>query len=449
MTGFIHCRLNALRIGGRNLSPTPNSAAESANDWEEVDDVFSAPERHREQVIVDAIIDATIYEERDREKLRSDPLVRLLISNRPGKYDFVIVSAMGVITEGKKGLELQNAFNRLKEKRGVDVIRADTATARSFEYNASRIEEAIEAAVAMSKPFGLLGYSQGCANVLMAESMLLSGSPKQQSYLSKANGGLVCRQLLFSAANGSFHGPAMEKKIQRLIVMCEEFFKYQQGYVSRAFSSFILDALNSLLDSSQFHKTIGGAQSFLSDGCRAFWREAQHLDHVPTCTLKGVLEKHTTPESLDMISNLLTKQSGSALHDSQVHVFDAVGYPVYHHNRNGRVLKKCAVGESAIQRTHHWSPLSDEVEFVRTSKDYDLASFDCAKDRHVFPWVDVNARFGFIQYLNEDEVDDATTVRITQTPEVHPNKWKNGNHGEWVGTSSVSVLTPQHGPQTP
>ncbi|GAX28047.1 hypothetical protein FisN_2Hh135 [Fistulifera solaris] len=433
--------LNALRIGGRNLSPTQPPVAESANDWEQVDDVFMAPERHREQVIVDAIIDATIYEEKDREKLRSDPLVRLLIPNRPGKYNFVIVSAMGVITEGKKGLELQNAFHRLKEKRGVEVIRADTATARSFEYNASRIEEAIEAAVAMKKPFGLLGYSQGCANVLMAESMLYSGSPKQQSYLSRTNGGLVCRQLLFSAANGSFHGPAMEKKIQRLIVMCEDFFKYQQGYVSRALSSFILDALNSLLDSSQFHKAIGGAQSFLADGCRAFWREAQHLDDVPTCTLKGVLEKHTTPESLEMISNLLTKQSGSALHDSQVHVFDAVGYPVYHHNRNGRVLKKCAVGEGAIQRTHHWSPLSDEVEFVRTSKDYDLASFDCAKDRHVFPWVDVNARFGFIQYMKEGETDE-TTIRMNQTVEVHPNKLKNG--GQLTG--SVHVSSP---PMTP
>ena len=27
-----------------------------------------------------------------------------------------------------------------------------------------------------------------------------------------------------------------------------------------------------------------------------------------------------------------------------------------------------------------------------------MASFDCAKDRHLFPWVDVNVRFGFIKY---------------------------------------------------
>jgi hypothetical protein len=178
----------------------------------------------------------------------------------------------------------------------------------------------------------------------------------------------------------------------------EDFFKSQAGYFSRAFSTTVLESLNSILDSAHFHKIMGGAQSFLEDGCRTFWREAQHLSYVPTCTLRGVLEEHTTPECLEMLSNLLTKQSGSPLHDSQVHVFDAVGYPVYHHNRNGRVLKKCNVGAGAIQRTHHWSPLFDEVDFVTTSKDIELASFDCAKDRHIFPWVDVNVRFGFINY---------------------------------------------------
>jgi hypothetical protein len=153
---------------------------------------------------------------------------------------------------------------------------------------------------------------------------------------------------------------------------------------------------------------MGGAQSFLPEGCRFFWREGQHLGHVPTCTLRGVMEDHTTPECLEMISHLLTKQSGSPLHDSQVHVFDAVGHPVYHHNRNGRILKAVDVGAGAIQRTHHWSPLSDEVEFVRTAKDVEMASFDCAKDRHVFPWVDVNVRFGFIRYASEEDDGQAT-----------------------------------------
>jgi len=159
------------------------------------------------------------------------------------------------------------------------------------------------------------------------------------------------------------------------------------------------------MDSAPFHKFIGGAQSLLPDGCRAFWREAQHLEFVPTCTLRGVLEDHTTPESLEMISHLLTKQSGSGLHDSQVHVFDAVGHPVYTKNRNGRILKSCDMGGS-IQRTHHWSPLDKEVEFVRTKKDLRRKVFDCAKDRHVFPWVDVNARFGFVKYVEGNETEE-------------------------------------------
>lgn len=361
-----------------------------------VDRIFLEPEKHSEQAIVEAIIDAVIYDQKDRERLKLDPLVRLLIPNPPGHYDFSVVTAMGVITDGKQGKELQSALERLERQRGVKTIRADTATARSLEYNASKIIEAIEVARGLNVPYGLLGYSQGCANALMAETLLYSGTPEQQREVGD-NAGLVSRQLLFSAANASLHAPAMDKKIQRLIVQAEEFFKYQQGYFSRALQSAFLEALTSGLDSPDFHKAMGGAQSFLSDGCRAFWREAQHLAHVPTCTIRGVLEEHTTPEALEMLTNQLTKQSGSALHDSQVHVFDAVGHPVYHKNRNGTILEKCDVGASAIQRTHHWSPLTEEVEFITTARDKQMASFDCAKDRHVFPWVEVNARFGFIR----------------------------------------------------
>lgn len=139
------------------------------------DNLFSNPELVKEQVLVDAIIDAIFYYEADRERIRQDPLVRLLISNPPGNYHFTIVTAMGVITEGKKGLELEAAFRRIKEKRDVIVIRADTGTARSYDYNAAKIEVAIESAVKLKRPYGLLGYSQGCANALQTESLLLSG----------------------------------------------------------------------------------------------------------------------------------------------------------------------------------------------------------------------------------------------------------------------------------
>lgn len=57
----------------------------------------------------------------------------------------------------------------------------------------------------------------------------------------------------------------------------------------------------------------------------------------------------------------------------------------------------------AVQKTHHWSPLNEEVKFVSTQKDSEFGIFLCAKDRHVFPWVDVNVRFGFIEYENNEE----------------------------------------------
>ena len=136
---------------------------------------FSKADDHKEQDLIDGIIDAMFYDEKERETIRQDPIVRLLISNPEGKYNFSIISAMGVITDGKKGHELESAMERLEKKRGVVTIRADTGTARSFEFNASKIEEAIETAMRIGKPFGLLGYSQGCANMLTAESLLLSG----------------------------------------------------------------------------------------------------------------------------------------------------------------------------------------------------------------------------------------------------------------------------------
>lgn len=140
-----------------------------------MDTVFLEPEKYSEQFLVDAIIDATIYLEKDREQIRRDPLVRLLIPNPPGKYDFTVVTAMGVITDGKAGLELQASIDRLYEQRGVVTVRADTATARSVEFNAGKIIEAIESARELNNPYGLVGYSQGCANALMAETLMTSG----------------------------------------------------------------------------------------------------------------------------------------------------------------------------------------------------------------------------------------------------------------------------------
>lgn len=136
---------------------------------------FACPEKQAEQELVDGIIEAIFYDESERDYIKSDPLVRLLISNEPGHYNFTIITAMGVITEGKKGLELHKAIERLEKERGVKTIRADTGTARSIDYNATKIEEAVEVATKLKRPYGLVGYSQGCANEINFESRMLSG----------------------------------------------------------------------------------------------------------------------------------------------------------------------------------------------------------------------------------------------------------------------------------
>jgi hypothetical protein len=51
------------------------------------------------------------------------------------------------------------------------------------------------------------------------------------------------------------------------------------------------------------------------------------------------------------------------------------------------------------QATHHWATLTKEVDFVTTTQDQELAVYESPKDRLVWPWIEVNARFGRIQRL--------------------------------------------------
>lgn len=49
-------------------------------------------------------------------------------------------------------------------------------------------------------------------------------------------------------------------------------------------------------------------------------------------------------------------------------------------------------------RSATWLPhLGAQVLFLITARDDPRAMFDTPKDRHVFPWLEVNTRFGVIQ----------------------------------------------------
>ncbi len=341
-----------------------------------------------EQGLLVAVIDALYYFEEDRARLKDDPLVRLLMDPPPGHYDFTIVSAMGVITEGALGTELKDAYQRIGEQRGVQVLRADTQTARSLEFNADRIEDAVRQATG---PWGYIGYSQGCANGLRAESLLLGGTPDQQA-LAKT---LRCRNLLFSAANGSAHGTCGDWKFLRAMIDGDRFLKHYQAVFSSKAIKAALNNIGLLLDSKPFVHSQGGVDSLSYAGIRALVRDGQFKADVPTSIVRGIVESSTMPETLEMLSNVLSKQIEQTEHDTQVTIQEALGHPVWVVSPYGRVLERCDMG-CLVQRTHHWSPLFYATEFVTTARDRQQAIYEFPKDRHVFPWVEVNARFGVI-----------------------------------------------------
>jgi hypothetical protein len=341
-----------------------------------------------EQRLLETVIDALYVYPEDQRALKRDPLVRLLIDPPPGRYDFTVVTAMGVVTEGARGRELEDAFRRLEEQRGVRLVRADTATARSLDFNAKRIEEAVRE---VQTPWGWLGYSQGCANGFWAESMLMAGTPEQQELLR----GLRCRHLLFSAANGSAHGTCGDLKFRRAMVDGDNFLSHYQSVFSREAIKLALRALRTSMDSPMAIKTMGGVESLSWEGVISLGREAQIVDTAPTTSMRGVVREPYLPEALEFLAHVLTVQTESAEHDTQVSVEQALGHPIHVSNAWCRRMEACDVG-SRPQATHHWSPLLYATEFVTTERDIERCIYDFPKDRHIFPWIELNARFGII-----------------------------------------------------
>ncbi|MGM0597002.1 MAG: hypothetical protein ACQES9_08195 [Myxococcota bacterium] len=340
------------------------------------------------QDLIGAVCKALYFYPGDQEQIFSDPLVRLLIEPPRANYNFSVVSCMGVVTEGKKGKELETAYQRLEASRGVKVVRADTKTARTLEFNADKIVEEISK---LDTPWGYIGYSQGCANALKAESILASGTPEQQKILR----GLKSRNLLFSAINGSGHGTCGDKKILEAISKGDYYLKYYQGILSRSAVDFFLKNIALLLDSQFFIHLMGGIESLSHHGVIDLARNGVFKDGVPTVCLKGIVDTDTLPEALEFLSNVLTRQLGTYSHDTQVEISEAVGHFVKITNQYNQILKNCEM-ESTTQATHHWSPLKKATEFLETEKDRKRFIYDTPKDRHVFPWIDVNARFGII-----------------------------------------------------
>ena len=344
-----------------------------------------------EQKLLEAVVNVLYLHPRDRDKVRRDPLVRIVVDPEPGHYDFTVVSAMGVITEGARGRELEDTYRRLTERRGVRVLRADTGTGRSLEYNARRVIDEIKR---VETPWGYVGYSQGCANGLMAESRLTGGTPDEQKLVAH----LVTRNLLFSATNGSAHGTSGDEKVARLLIAGERALKpYQATFSAPAIHTFFR-AARAALDSRAFVTYMAGWHSLTYERARSFHRDLQVVETAITSTTRGACDVLNTPEALEYMYHLLGRLRPGADHDTQVTLEEAQGHALRVKNAWTEALARCSTG-SLPQNIHHWSPLSPdaEVSFVTTERDHERAVYESPKDRHIFPWLDVNARFGRIR----------------------------------------------------
>ncbi|MCA9670826.1 MAG: hypothetical protein KC503_34755 [Myxococcales bacterium] len=346
-----------------------------------------APEAD-DAALAQAAMRALYYRAEDKQALLDDPLVSLMLPPPEGPYDFSLVSAMGVITEGAAGHELEDAYRRLEQRLGVTVYRAPTATARSLEYNAARI---IETAARSTTPWGYVGYSQGCANALFAESWLHGSPPPRRRLLE----GLVARNLLFSAANGSAHGSAGIWKYAQLMIRGERVLKRYQGLFSREAIDAFLRVIKITLDSQLFVHLLGGTHSLSYERARLLHRDGQFLPHVPTSTTRAVVTEDRLPESLELFYYIQRALSGGAEQDTQVLLTDAVGRSTRVENDATRALARCEI-PSLPQATHHWAPLTREIRIVETERDVREAIYDSPKDQLIFPWIEANARFGRI-----------------------------------------------------
>jgi hypothetical protein len=224
-------------------------------------------------------------------------------------------------------------YERLHKLRGVKVIRADTATLQSVDYNATCIEKAVREHV--STPWGWVGYSQGCANAFRAEAMMLQGTPHQQALMETFR----CRQLLFSAANGSAHATCGDWKLLRALIDGERFLKRFQASMSAATQGLALDMLQNLMSSRIAYAVLGSVQSLTHEGARRMWRDGQHCHRAPTTSIRAITEPHTLPECLIMLLNVLNQQMDySKHHDTQVAVEEAVAHPTSIRNANSELL---------------------------------------------------------------------------------------------------------------
>lgn len=346
-----------------------------------------------EQARLKIAIDILYFHPEDKERLLHDPLVRLQIEPPKGRVDLSIISSMGIITEGKQGFELASSYERLQKERGIKLVRTDTGTIRTLNYNADVIQRTI---MGVEGPFAMVGYSQGCANMLEAERRLYQGTPQMREKLSK----LVARQFLCSALNGSPHGSCGAAKYLQAIVEGEGILKFYQAVYSKSVIQGAFSILKTLMESRYGTHFLGSVGSVSHEGLAALSRDGQFSADVPSLSMRGVLSQDV-PDCLALMRNHYIKQTQDPLNDSQVGEESAYGYFVWNRNKDVDELRRSAIATKTLE-AHHWSPLFKDIEFVETGSDRERLVYRGPKDLFIFPWIE-----GLIMFGNLPIVADA------------------------------------------
>ena len=333
-----------------------------------------------------AIIDFVYAFDDDKTALRRDPIVWFMPAAPAGTVDLTLITAMGIVTNGIAGHELETVFKRLALTRHISTIRTNTGTIKPLQYNAEQIDRVI---AQVDGPFAMIGYSQGCPNMMKAEANLYNGTPNQRKLLDK----LVSRNFICSAFNGSPHATCGVVKYKNALVEGEAVLKSFSSSLSRPLYRLIFALVKRILDTPIINASLTSVESISPEGLLELARDAQFAPHVPSIEASGATLD--VPEGLVLMANHFEKQAHIP-NDSQIGIDCAHAYPVFNENDTTRRLKAQAISPRLLN-IHHWSPLVEEIKFIESKKDVQSCAYKGPKSLFVTPWIDALILFGILK----------------------------------------------------
>jgi hypothetical protein len=325
-------------------------------------------------------------EDADVAGIPQDPLVWFTPRAPKTPVNFTIVAAMGIITDGAHGYELETVFQRLQRDYGIQFVRTDTGLVKSLEFNAQRIVSALKT---VTTPYAIVGYSQGCANMMFTESQLYTGTPEQQHLLDN----LVSRNFICSAFNGSVHAVCGTEKYKLSLIEGENIIKNLSISISKPMAGLGLAFLMRTLDTPAINMSMNSFESLAHYGLQSLSRDAQYKSGVVSYEIQGIAKTHV-PDALVFMKNHFQRQFDMP-NDSQVGADCAHAYPVYNHNDSVDLLYREAVPAKPLD-IHHWSPLVEEVSLAQTERDYQDFDYRGPKSIFLTPWAESLILFGLV-----------------------------------------------------